>query len=186
MTAVAQEHPVLRAIYERRAVRSFSPEIVSESAIQALLDAAVHAPTAMHREPWGFVVIQDPAQLKRYSDRGKAMVPREHLEAHFADPTFNIFYNAGTLIVICGPSEGAFVEADCWLAAENLMLAATALGLGTCCIGLALPILNTPEVKRDLEIPDQFSAIAAIIVGVPSGHTPPVPRKAPVVLHWAR
>ena len=52
------------------------------------------------------------------------------------------------------------VEADCWLAAENLMLAATAKGLGTCCIGFAVGILNTEEVKRELGIPEDGAAVA--------------------------
>lgn len=42
--------------------------------------------------------------------------------------------------------------ADCWLAAENLMLSACALGLGTCCIGSAIPALNSPEAKSELGI----------------------------------
>jgi hypothetical protein len=43
-----------------------------------------------------------------------------------ADPAFNIFYDAGSLIVVCCKARGRFVDADCWLAAENVMLAATA------------------------------------------------------------
>ena len=60
---------------------------------------------------------------------------------------FCVFYDASTLIVICAKPMGPFVSADCWLAAENLMLAASALGLGTCCIGSAIPALNSPEAK---------------------------------------
>ena len=54
--------------------------------------------------------------------------------ALFSHPDFNISHDAGTLIAICAPS-ATFSTADCWLAAENLMLAACAMGLGTCCIG---------------------------------------------------
>lgn len=186
MTSVVQDHPALQAIYQRRAVRSYRPDPVPEATVRTLLDAAVHAPTAMHQEPWSFVVIQDPVQLKRYSDRGKTLVRSDRLAAQLADPAFNIFYNAGTLIAICGPSHGEFVEADCWLAAENLMLAATALHLGTCCIGLAVPVLNAPETRQELHIPEDVRAIAPIIVGVPAGPSPAVPRKPPLIVHWAR
>jgi nitroreductase len=79
---------------------------------------------------------------------------------------------------------GTFVTADCWLAAENLMLAACAMGLGTCCIGFAVPVLNAPDVKRELGIPADVTAVAPIIVGVPRDATPPVPRKGPDVLRW--
>jgi nitroreductase len=95
-----------------------------------------------------------------------------------------MFYNAGTLIILCGKPMGPFVVADCWLAAENLILAACSMGLGTCVIGAAVPALNTPEIKAELGIPDELAPIAPIIVGVPSGKTPPTARKEPEVLFW--
>ena len=58
---------VLDAIRSRRAVRSYAPERLGETPILELLDAAVRAPTAMHREPWAFVVVQDRATLQRLS-----------------------------------------------------------------------------------------------------------------------
>ena len=100
------------------------------------------------------------------------------------DPAFNIFYDAGTLVVICRRSGSPLGEGDCWLAAENFMLAAFAEGLGTCCIGLAQAVLNTAEAKRELGIPDEGAAVVAIIVGVP-GETPASsPRKPPQILSW--
>jgi nitroreductase len=108
------------------------------------------------------------------------------LLALLASPGFNVFYDASTLIVICGKPMGSFVIADCWLAAENLMLAACALGLGTCCIGFAIPVLNTPEVKHELAIPPDVTAVAPIIVGVPRGISPSVPRKPPDILRFVR
>ena len=109
--------------------------------------------------------------------------PTGHLRAMLEDPRFNIFYDTGTLIVVCAKRMGEFVTADARLAAENLMLAACALGLGTCCIGFALA-LHEPAIKAELGIPTDVDAIAPIIVGVPRGQTPPVPRKPPVVLRW--
>jgi nitroreductase len=102
----------------------------------------------------------------------------------FSHPDFNIFYNASTLIVICGEPVGPFVAADCWLAAENLMLAAHSMGLGTCVIGSALLALNEPDVKSELAIPDSYSAMAAVIAGVPSGDAPPMTRHEPKVIGW--
>ena len=93
-----------------------------------------------------------------------------------------MFYNAGTLVVIYGKPMGPFVVADCWLAAENLMLAACAIGLGTCVIGLAVAALNTTERKTELNIPAGLVAYAPIIVGVPEGQTPVIPRKAPEIV----
>jgi nitroreductase len=186
----------METIYRRRAVRSYAAATVDKATIRALLDAAVQAPTALHREPWAFVVIQDKEWLRRYSERGKVLLLEEarampylrSTEARsaplLADPAFNIFYDAGTLIVVCRKISGPFAEADCWLAAENLMLAATAKGLGTCCIGFAVNILNTAEVKRELGIPEGGAAVVPIIVGVPRAMPAPASRKTPEVLRW--
>jgi nitroreductase len=184
----------LDAIYHRRSVRNYTPRTIDQAVIRTLLDAAVHAPTAMHEEPWSFAVIQDKNLLNRLSDSTKENVRNEaqgsdspHAK-HSLDlvnkPDFHVFYNAGTLIIIYSKFQGSFVVADCWLAAENLMLAACAKGLGTCVIGFAVSALNTPEWKAELKIPVEMTAIAPIILGVPAGETPAVPRKQPEVVTW--
>jgi nitroreductase len=181
---------VLEAIYARRAVRSFLPKPVPEETIRTLLRAAVQAPTAMHAEPWVFAVVQDAATLKRWSDRAKAMMLDRTHAAYLADllrsESFDIFYDAGTLIVIGANARAPYVEADCWLAAENLMLAACDAGLGTCPIGFALPLLDTEEVKRELHLPPNGVAVAALILGYPREQPAPVPRKEPQVSAWIR
>jgi nitroreductase len=182
------------AITSRRSVRDYTSKKVDEASIHLLLDAAVYAPTAMHEEPWVFAVIQNKSLLNRLSDDVKELLTGEgdpvhlpgatHGTDHFTTPEFNAFYNATTLIVICGKPMGAFVVADCWLAAQNLMLAACANGFGTCVIGLAVAALNTPKWKKELGISAEMTAIAPIIVGVPAGETLPVARKLPEVLIW--
>jgi nitroreductase len=168
---------VSEAIFKRRAVRAYTPEVVSESDVRALLAAAVRAPTALHAEPWAFVVIQNRARLLRYSAMATAVEPA-------LPPGFNIFYDAETLIVICARPIGPLVTADCWLAAENLMLAACERGLGTCPIGLAVPVLNRADVKAELAIPADVTVVAPILVGVPRDDAPATVRKAPEVLSW--
>jgi len=185
---------ITNAIYSRRTVRNFTPRKPDADTIRKLLDAAVHAPTAMHLEPWAFAVIQDTETLKRLSEAGKEKLkadavnfPPEKAKAlleKFSDPNSSLFYNANTLIVIYGKPMGPFVEADCWLAAENLMLAACSMGLGTCVIGLAVPALNAPEWKKEMNVPEDVNAYVAIILGEPEGEVPPKPRKAPEILAW--
>jgi nitroreductase len=182
------------AIYRRRAVRDYAPQIIDKKTITALLEAAVHAPTAMHEEPWSFVVVQDKDTLKRLSESAKECIradyknsdssQAEHMLDFVNKPGFNVFYNATTLIVICNKIQEASGMADCWLAAENLMLAACAKGLGTCVIGLSIAALNTQEWKDILEIPAGTTVIAPIILGVPAGETPIVSRKPPEILSW--
>lgn len=202
-TALAERTPTaLDFIYRRHSVRSYTEDVPDEHEILRLLDAAVHAPTAMHQEPCRFVVIQDRALLARLSEQAKAMARRESAQhgnllkppgaagdgvpSPLADPEFNIFYDAGTLILICAAPANEFVTADCWLAAENLMLAASAEGLGTCCIGFALPILNTDAVRAELGMGADLRVFAAIITGTPRGRVMPTPRHTAAVERWIR
>lgn len=188
---------IMDAIYQRRSVRDYTSVKLSEATIHVLLYAAVQAPTAMHEQPWAFAVIQDRNLLDRLSEAAKQTIwlqaqdedptgPARRSVNLISDPAFNVFYNAGALIVIYGKPLGPFVAADCWLAAENLMLAACAAGLGTCVIGLAVPALNSPEWKRQLDIPAEMTAYAPILLGHPAG-TPPAPaptRKPPELICW--
>jgi nitroreductase len=198
MTLADIEKPLKKNVFEailaRRSVRTYAPDGLDRNTVQTLLEAAVHAPTAMHEEPWAFVVVQDHALLQRLSDLAKPIFVEEvrhrnsqgtiHSFDHFTRPDFNIFHGADTLIVICAKPSSQFVTADCWLAAENLMLTACAIGLGSCVIGSAVATLNIHKVKTELGIPDEYSTIAPIIVGVPVGHTPATTRKEPMILSW--
>lgn len=185
---------VFEAILARRTVRAYSPAKPSSNSIQTLLEAAVRAPTAMHEEPWAFVVVQNKQTLKQLSDRAKPIFVEEmrhrnaqgvrHSFEHFARADFDMFHGANTLIIICAKPLSPFVVADCWLAAENLMLAACDMGLGSCVIGSSVSVLNIHMVKTELGIPAEYNAIAPIVVGVPMEETPATTRKEPLILAW--
>lgn len=184
----------LQVIQARASVRAYRPGALGAATVQSLLDAAVRAPTAMHEEPWAFVVVQNREILRHLSEQAKPLFVEEvrhrnaqgasHSFEHFTRPDFDVFYGAGTLIIICARQVSPFVSADCWMAAENLMLAACATGLGSCVIGSAVAALNIRKVKAELGIPEDYTAIAPIIVGVPEGETPSRGRKPPLVLAW--
>lgn len=184
---------VFEAILARRSVRSYTAKEIDHTQLHTLLEAAVRAPTAMHGEPWVFAVVQDRKLLQSLSDLAKPLFREEIYRAavengvvpfidEFSRPDFNFFYDAGTLIIIGSTASGPFVAADCWLAAENLMLAACAMGLGTCVVGSVLPALTLAEVKAMLGLPDQFSPIVPITCGYARGEISPAPRRKPVVL----
>jgi nitroreductase len=186
------EMTIFETILARRSVRRYKARKVDRTSISILLEAAVHAPTAIHQEPWAFVIIQDKALLRSLSDQAKPLFVAEAQEkglehaGHsfdiFSYPDFNIFYDANTLVLICGKITSPSFEADCWLAAENLMLAACAMGLGTCVIGSALPALNMADTKIKLNIPEKFSVVAPIVVGYPDDEITAGTRKNPVIL----
>jgi len=177
------------AIYTRRATREFTAAPVDEKTLRELIDAAVQAPSAVNSQPWSFCVVRDKALLDKISATAKAYMVSHtplglvshHFDQILHDPSFDIFYQAPVLIVICTTSEIPWAVEDCALAAENLMLAARAAGLGTCWIGFAQGWLGTPEGKAALKLPAAYQPIAPIIVGHPKSAPAPVPRKEPEI-----
>ncbi len=181
--------PLRNAIFGRRSVRAFSPDRIDALTLRALLAAAVRAPTAMHGEPWQFVIVQNPELLKHLSQRAIEGLAADAARLGagrdiLSQPGFNVFYDAGSLIVICAKSDGQFAQADCWLAAQNLMLTAYAMGLGSCVIGMAVPMLNLPGVKLELGIPPESTAVVPIIVGKPRSESWPAARHEPQIVAW--
>ena len=178
---------IIDAVYHRRAVRDFADVPVDRDAIRFVIDAAIHAPNAMNRQPWSFTVVSNRTVLDRCSNGAKAhslalLSGNPHLarfRENLASPEFNIFYNAPALIVISATAADQMAQQDCCLAAENLMLAAYERGLGTCWIGFAESWLNQSEGKDMLKIPTEHIAVAPIIIGHPRGDHPTPPRRAP-------
>jgi nitroreductase len=179
---------LMTALKGRRAVREYKPEAVDDATIERLIDAAVQAPSAVNEQPWTFTVVRDSTVLDHLAREAKAfmlatMTPEqaERFRSRLADPDFHIFYHAPALIVISAAQKGPWIEEDCSLAAENLMLAAFAEGLGTCWIGFAQGYLNTPQGKRLVGLPDSWVPIAPIIVGHPKAFPKAHERRKPTV-----
>jgi nitroreductase len=184
---------LIDAIYQRRSCRDYTSRAVSRPVLMELLEAAVQAPTGMHAEPWAFGVFQGKARLQDYSDRAKMHFLRvfdpgrdPHAMRHdmLRDAEFNIFYNATTLVVVYAKPAGQFASVDCCLAAENLMLAAHGKGLSTCPIGFAQPWLDVSEIKAELGVPSDYTAVLPIVIGYPVKAPDPVPRKEPDIASW--
>lgn len=182
---------LLEAIKARRSVRNYAQKPVDEAVIERLIDAAINAPSAVNAQPWLFTVIRDKALLDRISqsakkhlieaiDTGKASLL---FRPHLIDPAFHIFYHAPVLILISAAREDAWAHEDAALAAENLMLAACAEGLGTCWIGFAQRWLETEDGQRAVQVPSAYRPIAPIIVGHPSAATAPTARHPARIQH---
>jgi nitroreductase len=181
---------VAAAIYGRRAVRAFTSEPVRATAIQQLIDAAVQAPSSMDSEPWAFIVVEGAGTLQQLSNRAKEhfipnappafITPR--IRSTLADPTFNIFHDAPTLIVVCATTADPQAAEDCSLAAQNLMLAAHAAGLATCPIGFSRPWLRLPETKEELKIDPRYVPAFPVVVGHPAEHPSSPGRRQPIII----
>ena len=180
-----------QAIYTRRATREFTSEPVDRTSLLRLIDAAIQAPSAVNEQPWSFTIVQDKAVLARISSEAKAHIlrappkdiPSQHLRELLGDPDFDIFYGAPAVIVISSSVQNEWAIENCALAAENLMLAACAEGLGTCWIGFAQMWLATPAGKEALHAPATCLPVAPIIVGHPKSPPAPIPRR-PADVHW--
>lgn len=178
------------ALYGRRAIRTYTPEPVAATEIDRLIEAAIQAPSSMGLEPWAFVVVQGAARLKAFSERAKGMfhpsglpeATASHFRAMLSDASFNIFHDAPALIVICAVNEDPQSAEDCNLAAQNLMLAAHASGLGTCPIGFSRPWLRLAETKRELGIPEHYLPVFPVVVGHPAEHPASHGRRPPIVI----
>jgi nitroreductase len=179
---------VFKAIYDRRAVRDYLPYPIDRPVIRRLIDAAIQAPSAINEQPWRFTVVLDQRTLNELSAECKAYTLANHpaLGASrpfemLRDPNYQIFYHAPALIIISASSAAPWYVEDCALAAENLMLAAYAEGLGSCWIGFAQAYLNTPAGKQLLGLPADSAPVAPIIVGKPRMHPPAVARREPSI-----
>jgi nitroreductase len=189
---MTQPMDLLEAIYQRRAVRHYDRREVSASSINQLCAAAVQAPSSLNQQPWAFAVFSGRDRLLGYSHRAKEHYLRTTLASFgthergdsLTDPRFNIFYDAGTLLVICARHRGLNPAEDCCLAAQNVMLAAHGSGLGTAPIGIARPWFNEASVKDELGIPADCAPVMVLTVGYPFSQTPPPPRNAPDILSW--
>lgn len=181
----------IEAIKGRRATRSYSGEVVEREVIAGLIDAAVAAPSAMNLQPWSFAVVEGADRLKEISSRAKdyllksPMMPsflasREALE----DPEFNLFYGAPCLVIICARPPSRQATEDCCLAAQNLMLAAYAQGLGSCWIGFVRPWLELSQSRTSLGLLADHMPVAPIVLGRAATKPQPIKRHQPHII-WS-
>jgi nitroreductase len=178
---------LMEAIYHRRAIRSFTATPIDPAILRSLVDAAIQAPSAINLQPWRFAVAQGRNTLNRIAAAAKdhllsrmaAGSPFLRFRSMLEDPACDILHGAPALIVISATSAAQQAAEDCALAAQNLMLAAYAQGIGTCCIGLARPWLSEPEGRLLLGIPAECVPILPIIVGHPATSPPPPGRDGP-------
>ncbi len=189
---------VFAVIHRQRAHRAFSDRAVSDDDIARVLDAATFAPSAENRQPWQFVVVRDDdarATIHELAVRAWESGGRDfsatRLPAHLlADVDRGIagggYRAAPVLIVVCADTERghpATVGSSIFPATQNLLLAATALGLGS-----ALTTISTvfaDELRELLALPAHLAPQAVIPFGYPAKPLQP-PRREPFAQHTHR
>lgn len=152
---------VLKAIQDRRSTRGFSDVQLAEEQLQALIDAALASPTARNTQMWHFSFVQDKSVLNALSD---------HMAQLIGKPEFNVFYNAPTVAFISRPIECAnrFVDVDCGIACQNIVLAAQGMGLGSVIIGMVMDAFLSEkgeEYNKAVGIPEGHRFSIAIALG---------------------
>jgi len=124
----------IRIIKSRRSIRRFKVVQIPDSELQEILDCAILAPNAGNQQKWHFTVIQNRSTLDMIAKMMKENMMNsgvEFLVERAKDPNFNPFGGAPALILITADKTVRFAEIDCAAAAENIIIAAESLGLGS-------------------------------------------------------
>ena len=175
----------------RRAVRRYQDKDVSLDLLMAIIQDACLAPNSGNRQIWRFIVINDRDTIGRLSEESRTNLvadldgnPTSYVkryEAALRNPSFNVFYNAPSLVIICGDKHSHSLQVDCALAASYLMLSAAARGLGTCWVDLGSRIYD-PKLLEEIGLTDDLAIVAPIIIGYPEAIPAIPPRNEPVIL----
>ena len=169
-------NPSLDPIFQRRSIRVYTEQPVEPEKLDLLLKAAMAAPSAMNCKPWEFVVITDPEKLALFRKR-----------LIFGNR------NAPAAILVCGnpslsvnPAARLFWVQDCSLAGENILIAASGLGLGTVWVGVH-PVAEFVRVVRDITgLPKHVMPLGLIYVGYPAEGKPARTQYDQKRVHWQK
>lgn len=161
----------LTAIASRHSTRSFKPDPVSREQLEAIVDAGRHAPTARNEQPWHFVVVAEAAARKRI--------------AELTEGGGGFIAEAPACIAVFCKESKYFLEDGC-IAAQTMLIAATALGLQSCWVaGDKKPY--APAIANLLFAPPQMKLVALLAIGHGTGADQPnTKRPLGEVLHWER
>lgn len=196
-----KKNNLMETIMHRRAIRRFAEKQVEETALQQILKAGLYAPSAGGRQGVIFAVSQDKetnerlGRIKRANSNPRMATATNYVSKEQPsiadDPTLkNAFYDAPTVITLFAPKNFLFSAEDCAVAAENMMLAADSLGVGSCYIGQGWTAFADPygqEVLRRWGIRTDYYGVMQLLLGYPREgdcHPEPKPRKDGRILRF--
>lgn len=156
---------VICAIEGRRSIRSYRTDPVPEEKLEAVVKAGLMAPSAMNQQSWHFVVI---------SGKGAERYRTYCIEKLGRDP----YYGAPAMILVFGKKDAIAPVCDGSLAIGNLLLAAKALGLGSCWIHCVNDLFKEENAAAEWGVPAGYRPVGSVALGFPAGETPAAkPRK---------
>ena len=157
----------LHAILTRRSVRSYTPEMPKKEDLEKIVEAGLYAASGKGGQSSLIVAVTDKALRDRLMDWNRKI-------GGWAED-FDPFYGAPAVLLVLAKKDTPFTVADGSLTMGNMMLAAHALGLGSCWINRAKEAFETEEGKallRDLGVEGEYEGVGHCIVGYPQGEIP--------------
>lgn len=173
---LSKEQVVTENILTRRSVRDYKPEAVDREQMAKVIECGIYAPSAMNKQTWAVRVVDAPDFIE-----GVTAIAVEQMPQLKEQPNFrNFFRNAPTVAFIACPEESYSGEYDCGLLSENMMLSAWSMGIGSCCLGSVVPVMNSEAAKpymERLQLPEGYKLLVAIAFGYPAGDAPVAPER---------
>lgn len=161
----------LNSIKNRRSIRAYKSEQLKDQELQTILEAGLYAPSAINQQSWHLTVIQNKEMLVKLNQSVKDFLMNSKMENFVqlaSRPGFHVFHNAPTAIVVSGDTQALAPDADCAAAVENMLIAATAINVGSCWVDSIVHFLNNPvgeQLKNQLGIPNGYRPIHAVSLG---------------------
>lgn len=169
---------VLEAIKTRRSVRKYLSRPVPQDLIDTVIEAGTYAASGKSRQPWLVIEVTDPAVRER--------LRRDNARIMGAADTADPFYGAPACLIVLGERANPNHVYDATLMLGNMMLAAHALGLGSCWINRARQEFDTPEWQSWLTSlgvdGTAYEGIGHLILGYPDGAPAPAKTRKPCVI----
>src|SRR3989338_10111667 len=160
-------------------------DTIKKENINEIIECGLMAPNARHLQPWKFIAVTNKGLIKEIGRRIQNKVidnPRYYFVKERAKTKEDaIFYSAPLVVFILGNKEDRWSPLDCSFAAENMMLAAKSLGLGSCPIGMARFIQEEKDLIERLGFPENYELIITLVFGYPDEKPEPKPRNKDAV-----
>ena len=178
---------VTKTILERRSIRAYKPEQISEEELETVLECGVNAPSGANRQQWFVSVMQDKAFLEEISEKLYAWrianAASEEEIARINSRPRSAHFGAPTVLWCAYPAADG--PANLGFLAENMVLTAASIGLGTCFLGGIMAYLKGTEEGKELvsrmKLPEGYELAYGLTLGYPAESPEAKPREKKLI-----